>query len=87
LRRREAVIVFREICKCVPDAFISSVSLSPKKLSRRNFELRINATLEGRNLTDVETLVRKNGFMLNQDNGSLLIYGSKAKTFEVQVVA
>jgi hypothetical protein len=87
MRRREAIRILKEICQCVPDAFVSSVSLSPKTLSRRDFELRINAALDRRNLMDVETLVRKNGLMLNEDNGSLLIYGSKTKPSEVQVVA
>ncbi len=42
MRRREAVKVFKEICKCVPDAFVSSISLSPNTLSGKDFELRIN---------------------------------------------
>ncbi|MGA2524572.1 MAG: hypothetical protein ABSF65_10530 [Candidatus Bathyarchaeia archaeon] len=87
MRRREAIKVLREICECVPDAFVSSVSLSPKTFSRRDFELRINAALTGNNLMDVETLVRKNGLMLNENNGSLLIYGSKTKKRDMQIVA
>jgi hypothetical protein len=87
MQRREAIQLFREICKCIPDAFVSSVSLSPVTFSGKNFELRINVALDGRNLVDVETLVRKYGLKLNQNKGSLLIYGSMAKPGEMQIYA
>jgi hypothetical protein len=87
MQRREAIELLREICECIPDAFVSSVSLSPVTFSGRNFELRINVALEERSLADVETLVKKYGLKLNQNNGSLLIYGSKAKRSELKVYA
>ncbi len=88
MRRREAVKIFKEICKCMPDAFVSSISLSPNKVSRKDFELKINVDfLDGRNLTDVQALVRKHGFVLDEDNGSLLISGSKTKPGEMRVFA
>ena len=71
----------------MPDAFVSSISLSPNKVSRKDFELKINVALDGRNLTDVQALVRKHGLVLDEDNGSLLISGSKTKPGEMQVFA
>ena len=87
MRRREAIKVFKEICKCVPDAFVNSISLSPNTLSVTDFELRINVALEGNNLTDVAALVRNYGLLLDEHKGSLLIYGSKSKSTEMQVYA
>ncbi len=87
MRRREAVKVFKEICKCVPDAFVSSISLSPNTLYGKDFELRINVVLEGNNLSDVAALVRSYGLLLDEGKGSLLIYGSKSKSAEMQVYA
>ncbi|MGA2680739.1 MAG: hypothetical protein ABSF44_02945 [Candidatus Bathyarchaeia archaeon] len=87
MQRREAIELLREICECIPDAFVSGVSLSPNTFSGKNFELRINVALDGRNLVDVETLVRKYGLKLNQNKGSLLIYGSRAKPGELKVYA
>jgi hypothetical protein len=60
---------------------------SPNKLSKKDFELRINTALEGNNLTSAKALVRKYGSTLNQDKGSLLIYGSKTKTGEMPLYA
>ncbi len=79
MRRREAIQLFREICKCMPDAFISSISLSPNTPSKKEFELKISMVLDRKNLKNVETLVNKHGLMLKQDNGSLLISGSAPK--------
>jgi hypothetical protein len=87
MRRREAIQLFKEICKCIPDAFVSGISLSPNRISARDFELKINVSLEGMNLTNVENLVKKYGLMLDESQGSLLIYGSKAKRCEMQVYA
>ncbi len=87
MRRREAIQIFKKICKCVPDAFVSSVSLSPITFSKEDFELRINMVLDGERLMDVASLVRKNGLMLNQNKETLLIYGSKAKPSEMQIYA
>jgi hypothetical protein len=87
MRRREAIKLFKEICKCVPDAFVSSISLSPNTVSARDFELKINVSLEGPNLTSVENLVKKHGLTLDEGQGCLLIYESRAKSGEIQVYA
>lgn len=88
MRRREGIQLFKEICKCIPDAFISSISLSQKNMpSRKDFELKINVALDGNHLRSVETLVSKHGFLMKEHGDSLVIYGSKTKTGEMQVFA
>jgi hypothetical protein len=63
----------------MPDAFVSGISLSSNTASKKEFELKIDMTLDGKNLKNVETLVSKRGLMLKEFKGSLLIYGSEPK--------
>lgn len=85
MRRREAIQLFREICQCTPDAFISSISLSPNATSKKEFELRINMALDGKNLKNVENIVNKHGLVLKELKGALLIYGVEPKLNEVAI--
>jgi hypothetical protein len=87
MRRREAIQLFREIGKCIPDAFISSISLSSITPSKTDFELRLNVALDEKCLANVETLVSKRGLTLKEGNDSLLIYGSSPKKNLMRVPA
>jgi len=80
MQRREAIQLFKDICKCMPDAFISSISLSSNTLSTGDFELCLNLALDGKNLENVEDLVSKRGLRFKECHGSVLIYGSCART-------
>ena len=84
MRRREAIRLFADICKCVPDAYMTCVSLTPRARSSEEFELRINASLDVKSLKNVQSLVNKHGMILKQDKESLLIYAPEAKPVEVQ---
>ena len=64
----------------MPDAFVSSISLSPNMLSKTDFDLRLNVALDGKVLEDVAALVSRHGLNLKETKGSLLIYGSETKS-------
>jgi len=83
MRRREAVLLFREICECIPDAFISKISLTSKNTAKEEFELRINVSLDGESFANVKSLVTKRGLNLKEEENSLLIYGSKKSSIEM----
>ena len=87
MRRREAVRLFREIGKCIPGAFISSVSLTPSNRFKEEFELRINVSLDDKSLKNVQSLVEKHRMILKEDKGSLLIYASETKPIEMEIIA
>jgi len=76
MRRREAILVFREICECIPDVFINSITLSPSMPSLRDFVLRLNMSLNNRNLVSVQSIVNKHGLSMKENKGFVLIYGS-----------
>jgi hypothetical protein len=84
MRRREAVSLFSEIYKSIPDAYITWASLTPRARSNEEFELRINASLDVENLKKVQSLVNERGLILKEDKGSLLIYGPETKPVETQ---
>jgi polysaccharide pyruvyl transferase WcaK-like protein len=86
MQRREAIALFREISKRIPDAFISCISLSPSKLSKKEFELKMNMALDGRNLKTVQSLVKQYGLRLKEDKGFLVIYGSETKPLQMPIV-
>jgi hypothetical protein len=77
MRRREAAAVFKEIIKCIPDAFISRITLTQSNYEKQGFELRISANLDAENIESIQSLVTKNGLNLKKDEGSLLVYGCK----------
>jgi hypothetical protein len=84
MRRREAVRLFSEIYKSIPDAYITCVSLTPRARSNEEFELRINASLDAKSLKKVQFLVNKHGLILKEDERSLLIYSSETKPIKTQ---
>lgn len=86
MRRREAAQLFSEICECIPDAFVNSISLMPSNHSKEEFNLRINVSLDPRSLTNVQSVVNKHGMNLKEDNGFLLIYGSQTKPNDISIV-
>ncbi len=87
MRRHEAAQLFSEICECVPEAFINSISLTPSNRSKEEFDLRINVSLDAKNLTNVKSVVSKHGMILKEDKGSLLIYGSQTKPNGMAIIA
>ena len=84
MRRREAIRLFSDICKCIPGVYITCASLTPSVRSNEQFELRINASLDVKSLKNVQSLVNKHGMTLKEDKGSLLIYASETKPIEMQ---
>jgi uncharacterized protein (DUF1697 family) len=84
MRRREAIRLFREICRCIPEVLISCASLTPSVRSNEEFELRIDASLDVKSLENVQSLANKYGMILKEDKGSLLIYASDTKPIEMQ---
>ena len=85
MRRREAIRLFSEVCKCLPDAYITCASLAPSARSNEEFELRIDASLDVKSLKNVQSLVNKHGMILKEDKGSLLICAaSETKPTEMQ---
>ena len=86
MRRREAVLLFREICQCIPDAFISSISLSPNNTYKNEFELRINVALDARSLKDIRSVIDKHGLILKEDYGTLFIRGQRKYPSEMEIV-
>ena len=87
MRRREAARLFSEICECVPDAFINSISLTPSNRSKEEFDLRIKVSLDAKSLTNVQSVVSKHGMILKEDKGSSLIYGSETKPTGMAIIA
>ena len=79
MRRREAIQLFKEICKSMPDAFVSGISLSPNTISKTDFELRLNVALDGKYHQDMVALVSKHGLTLKESKGALLICGPEVK--------
>jgi hypothetical protein len=86
MRRREAAQIFSEICERVPEAFINSISLMPSNRSKEDFNLRINVSLDVKNLASVQSVVSKHGMILKEDKGSLLIYGSQTKPNDMAII-
>ena len=84
MRRREAIQLFREICKCLPDANITCASLTPRARSNEEFELRINASLDAKSLKKMQSLAGKHGLTLKKDKRSLLIYATQTKPIGTQ---
>ena len=84
MRRREAIRLFREIYKSIPDAYITCASLTPRARSNEEFELRINASLDVKSLKNVQSLLNKHGMILKEDKEFLLIYAPETKPIEMQ---
>jgi hypothetical protein len=87
MRRREAVRLFRDICKCIPESFVSSISLIPNNRLSEDFQLQINVSLEAQSLKSIHSLVENQGLILKENKGALLISGSEARLTEDEIVA
>lgn len=87
MQRREAIRLFREVCECIPDAYISGISLSPNRSSTSGFDLRINVTIDSKSLTNVQSVASKHGMVAKEDRGSILIYGSQTRSNCVEIMA
>ena len=84
MQRREAIRLFAEIYKSIPDAYISCVSLTPRARSDEEFQLRINASLDVKSLKNVQSLVNEHGMILKESQGSLLIYAPETKPVKME---
>ena len=87
MRRREATRLFREICECIPDAFISSVMLTSNSTSKEELSLRINVNLNRQSLKKIRSIVDKHGMNLKEDNGFLMIFGFKKYLNGMEIIA
>ncbi len=86
MQRREAIRLFKEICECIPDAFVDGFSLIASSLNGE-FELHMNTSLNTKGIENVQSLVSKHGLLLKEDKGIIVIYGSKQKTTEFEILA
>jgi hypothetical protein len=86
VRRREAILIFREICECIPGLFVSRVSLLTSN-SSKEVTLQIDVFLDGYNLKGVKSIAEAHGLILEVDRETLLIHGSKKKIAEKKIVA
>ena len=85
MQRSEGVQVFREICQCIPDALISSISIAPR--SSEEFELRIRMFLDKQSLKHVQAIVDNHGLILREDKGTLFIYRAEIEEAGMELVA
>jgi hypothetical protein len=87
MQRREATLVFREICERMPDAFfLNSVSLKPKNNSaspEENYELWIRAFLDPDTLKRINSIVKKHNLMMNGQKDSVIIYAPEFRPMEI----
>jgi len=63
------------------------VLLTPSNRFKKEFELRINVSLDDKSLKNVQSLVEKHRMILKEDKGSLLIYASETKPIEMEIIA
>lgn len=87
MRRSEAAQLFKEICKCIPDVSVNSVSLTSSDFSNKEYALKMNLDLDAKSLESVQSVVSKSGLLMKKDSGFLLIYGSKRKRSGLEIVA
>ncbi len=85
MQRSEGVQVFREICQCIPDALISSISIAPR--STEEFELRISMFLDKQSLQHIQAIVDSHGLILREDKGTLLIYRDDIEAAGIELIA
>ncbi len=74
MQRREAIRLFKEICKCIPDVLISQISLTQINRFKEDFTLRIDMALNDAMFKDIESIVEKYGMNLKSDKGTLFIH-------------
>jgi hypothetical protein len=57
MRRREAAELFSEICECVPEASVNSISLTSRSRFKEDFDLRIDMSIDPQTLAELESVV------------------------------
>lgn len=87
MQRREAIRIFKEISKCIPDTVVNSVSLVQSESLSKEFELRMNVNLDSRGLRNVRTVVDKHGFNLKESEGLLVIYNVAKSAVRKELMA
>ncbi len=83
MRRREAIIVFKQLSKCVPGLVVSSVSVTPVNKARKEVQLRVNGSFDSKILEEVRLLVRGRGMSIKEEKDSLLIYENAKRSLEL----
>jgi hypothetical protein len=86
VRRREAILLFREICECIPGLFVNSVSLLRRNNSKE-VTLRINMLSDVESIKIMRSIVETYGLILEEEKGALLIHGSHSKKTEIKIIA
>ncbi|MCW4018517.1 MAG: hypothetical protein NWF00_07570 [Candidatus Bathyarchaeota archaeon] len=86
--RREAIQLFQEICKCIPEqSMLRSVFLKPHTREAdstgENFELWINVALDETSLKYVKQIVKNHKLSIGETSGSLVIYKPEARRLVV----
>ena len=84
MQRGEAILVYKEICQCIPGVSLSNISLILNGL--HDFELRISLFLDLDSLRRVELIVKAHELAMKQAQGSLLIYRSETKTSGMEII-
>ena len=88
MQRREATLVFREICECIPDAFLlNGVSLKQIKIAAdrkyESYELQIKAFLDRSTLEQIRSVVRKHNLIMNEKRDYVSIYTHEMSPMEI----
>ncbi len=88
MQRREATLVFREICECTPDAFLlNSVSLNSSSNAanpeEESFELLIKALLDKSTLKRIRSIVKRHKLTMDENRDSVLIYAPELRPMEI----
>ncbi len=87
LQRREAIEVFREICSCLPDAFlVNNVVLKPLDKfgsSRGDYSLYIKIAFAESSLDEIAKVVERRQLCFKRSDGYLVIYGSSDDLVEI----
>jgi hypothetical protein len=79
LQRREAVIVLREICECIPDeSVVSWMFLEPTikhsaETKGKEYDLHMKMALDKSTRENIESVIRRRGLLLKESKGKLIV--------------
>jgi hypothetical protein len=88
MNRREAVGLFREICRCIPElSVLDSVSLrtqnEPFNSEEKSFMLQINAALSSNIRNNVRAIANKHQLEMEEYPNSILIFAPRTVILEI----
>jgi hypothetical protein len=92
LQRREALQVFHETCKEIPDArLFNSVSLTPISKAHDfadvSYELKIRGGQNSLELERITSISEKHGLIMENSDGTMIIHGPAKTPVNMSVVA